>query len=46
MWLPDRGGFEAGTPEAYFSDPDGVSIQLQDPDYCGGGGYLGDDCGQ
>ena len=44
MRMPDRGGFETGTPEVYFSDPDGISIQLQDPAYCGGGGYLGDDC--
>ena len=33
-----------GTPELYFSDPDGLSIQLQDPSYCGGGGYLGEVC--
>ena len=44
MRMPERGGFETGTPEVYFSDPDGISIQLQDPAYCGGGGYLGDDC--
>ncbi len=44
MRMPDRGGFETGTPEVYFSDPDGIRVQLQDPAYCGGGGYLGDDC--
>lgn len=44
MRMPDRGGFESGTPEVYFSDPDGIRIQLQDPSYCGGGGYLGEDC--
>ncbi len=44
MRMPDRGGFETGTPEVYFSDPDGIAIQLQDPTYCGGGGYLGDAC--
>ena len=44
MRMPDRGGFETGTPEVYFSDPDGIRIQLQDPSYCGGGGYLGEDC--
>ena len=44
MRMPDRGGFESGTPEVYFSDPDGIRVQLQDPAYCGGGGYLGEDC--
>ena len=44
MRMPNRGGAEGGTPELYFSDPDGVRIQLQDPTYCGGGGYLGDSC--
>jgi catechol 2,3-dioxygenase-like lactoylglutathione lyase family enzyme len=40
-----RGGAPiTGTPELYFSDPDGLSIQLQDSKYCGGGGYLGDIC--
>jgi hypothetical protein len=40
-----RGGAPVtGTPELYFADPDGLSIQLQDPKYCGGGGYLGDVC--
>jgi catechol 2,3-dioxygenase-like lactoylglutathione lyase family enzyme len=40
-----RGGAPiTGTPEVYFSDPDGLSIQLQDTKYCGGGGYLGDIC--
>ena len=40
-----RGGAPiTGTPELYFSDPDGLSIQLQDTKYCGGGGYLGDVC--
>lgn len=42
--MPNRGGVEGGTPELYFSDPDGLRIQLQDPGYCGGGGYLGDAC--
>ena len=42
--MPNRGGAPEGTPELYFSDPDGLSIQLQDPTYCGGGGYLGDVC--
>lgn len=44
MRMPARGGVEGGTPEVYFSDPDGISIQLQDESYCGGGGYLGDSC--
>ena len=46
MRMPNRGGAEGGTPELYFSDPDGLSIQLQDISYCGGGGYLGDICTQ
>jgi len=44
MRMPNRGGAEGGTPELYFSDPDGIRIQLQDPAYCGGTGYLGNDC--
>jgi catechol 2,3-dioxygenase-like lactoylglutathione lyase family enzyme len=44
MRMPNRGGAPEGTPELYFSDPDGLSIQLQDVRYCGGGGYLGDVC--
>lgn len=42
---PDRGGAVDGTPELYFTDPDGILIQLQDSSYCGGNGYLGDECG-
>ncbi len=41
---PERGGAEGGTPEVYFTDPDGILMQLQDPSYCGGGGYLGNEC--
>ena len=44
MRMPNRGGAPEGTPELYFSDPDGLSIQLQDVTYCGGGGYLGGQC--
>ncbi len=44
MRMPDRGGAVAGTPELYFTDPDGILIQLQDVSYCGGSGYLGDEC--
>jgi hypothetical protein len=46
MRMPNRGGAPEGTPELYFSDPDGLSIQLQDVSYCGGGGYLGEVCTQ
>lgn len=31
-------------PEIYFTDPDGLSVQLQDPSYCGGSGALGNGC--
>ena len=41
---PARGGAEGGTPELYFTDPDGILMQLQDITYCGGGGYLGNVC--
>jgi catechol 2,3-dioxygenase-like lactoylglutathione lyase family enzyme len=44
MRMPNRGGAPEGTPELYFSDPDGLSIQLQDNTYCGGGGVLGSVC--
>lgn len=42
--MPDRGGAEGGTPEVYFTDVDGILMQIQDSSYCGGGGYLGDIC--
>jgi len=42
--MPNRGGAEGGTPELYFTDPDGLAIQLQDMKYCGGGGILGELC--
>lgn len=42
--MPARGGAEGGTPEVYFTDPDGILMQLQDITYCGGGGYLGNQC--
>jgi hypothetical protein len=42
--MPARGGAEGGTPEVYFTDPDGILMQLQDNSYCGGGGYLGSEC--
>ena len=44
MRMPNRGGAEGGTPELYFTDPDGILVQLQDSKYCGGGGFLGDAC--
>jgi len=42
---PDRGGAPEGTPELYFTDPDGILLQLQDASYCGGSGYYGEQCG-
>jgi len=42
--MPARGGAEGGTPEVYLTDPDGILLQVQDARYCGGGGYLGDEC--
>jgi catechol 2,3-dioxygenase-like lactoylglutathione lyase family enzyme len=42
--MPNRGGAEGGTPELYFTDPDGLAIQIQDVKYCGGGGFLGEVC--
>src|SRR5262249_23850413 len=44
MRMENRGGAPGGTPELYFTDPDGIPIQLQDVRYCGGGGSLGDVC--
>jgi hypothetical protein len=44
MRMENRGGAPAGTPELYFTDPDGLLMQLQDTTYCGGGGFLGDAC--
>src|ERR1700693_650798 len=42
--MEDRGGARDGTPELYFTDPDGILMQLQDVSYCGGGGYFGEAC--
>lgn len=42
--MENRGGAPGGTPELYFTDPDGILVQLQDVSYCGGAGYLGNDC--
>lgn len=44
MRMENRGGAKEGTPELYFTDPDGLLIQIQDVSYCGGGGYLGNAC--
>jgi hypothetical protein len=44
MRMENRGGAKEGTPELYFTDPDGLIVQLQDRKYCGGGGVLGDVC--
>ena len=41
----NRGGLLTGTPEVYFTDPDGILLQLQDNRYCGGNGYFGELCG-
>lgn len=44
MRMPDRGGAPGGTPELYFTDPDGILWQIQDVSYCGGSGTLGEIC--
>jgi hypothetical protein len=33
-----------GTPKLYFTDPEGILLQIQDMTYCGGGGKLGNLC--
>ena len=42
--MEDRGGAKGGTRELYFTDPDGIVLQLQDVSYCGGAGSLGEVC--
>jgi catechol 2,3-dioxygenase-like lactoylglutathione lyase family enzyme len=44
MRMENRGGAPGGTPELYFTDPDGLLMQLQDTSYCGGSGVLGNVC--
>ncbi|MDH4062871.1 MAG: VOC family protein, partial [Acidobacteriota bacterium] len=44
MRMENRGGAPGGTPELYFTDPDGLLMQLQDSTYCGGSGLLGEVC--
>jgi catechol 2,3-dioxygenase-like lactoylglutathione lyase family enzyme len=46
MRMPDRGGAPEGTPELYFTDPDGILLQIQDLRYAGGSGYLGNERGK
>ena len=41
---PEAGGAQEGTPELYMTDPDGITIQLQDVRYCGGSGRFGERC--
>jgi len=42
--MENRGGAKEGTPELYFTDPDGILLQLQDVTYCGGAGHFGELC--
>lgn len=45
MRMENRGGQPGvGTAELYFTDPDGLLMQLQDASYCGGSGVLGEVC--
>jgi catechol 2,3-dioxygenase-like lactoylglutathione lyase family enzyme len=48
-WVRMRGEADGGakekTPELYFTDPDGIMMQLQDTSYCGGAGVRGENCG-
>jgi catechol 2,3-dioxygenase-like lactoylglutathione lyase family enzyme len=44
MRMADRGGSPDGTPELYFTDPDGILLQVQDMSYCGGSGKMGEVC--
>ncbi|HMF95288.1 MAG TPA: VOC family protein [Vicinamibacterales bacterium] len=44
MRMENRGGAKEGTAELYFTDPDGILVQLQDVSYCGGAGVLGNVC--
>jgi catechol 2,3-dioxygenase-like lactoylglutathione lyase family enzyme len=39
-----EGGGKEGSPELYFTDQDGILLQLQDVSYCGGAGPLGNVC--
>ena len=44
MRASGTGGAKEGTPELYFTDPDGLIVQLLDTSYCGGAGVLGNVC--
>jgi len=44
MRMENRGGAKDGTPELYFTDPDGILLQIQDTTYCGGAGKMGEVC--
>jgi catechol 2,3-dioxygenase-like lactoylglutathione lyase family enzyme len=44
MRMPNRGGAPEGTAELYFTDPDGILLQIQDMSYCGGAGKMGEVC--
>jgi hypothetical protein len=44
MRMENRGGAKEGTLELYFTDPDGILLQIQDVSYCGGAGPLGEVC--
>jgi catechol 2,3-dioxygenase-like lactoylglutathione lyase family enzyme len=44
MRTENRGGAKEGTAELYFTDPDGILLQLQDVSYCGGAGVRGEVC--
>ncbi len=44
MRMENRGGAKEGTPELYFTDPDGILLQIQDVSYCGGAGRMGEVC--
>jgi len=44
MRMADRGGSPDGTPKLYFTDPDGILIQIKDLKYCGGSGKMGEVC--
>ena len=39
---PEKGGLPEGTAELFLGDPDGNIIQVQDAQYCGGSGRLGE----
>jgi hypothetical protein len=44
MRMENRCVAPGGTPELYFTDPDGLLTQRQDSTYCGGSGFFGNEC--